>query len=121
QPNICNIEVFLTNTNVEDGHGKNLEMDQRGDVISLGGNISDDGTRSIFSMGGVPYDTTIFSQPPDFTNRVPNLLALADNHGPTFTYGLAFDSAAINTTVSNSPGAAFYNTLGTDQRSYWRT
>src|SRR5882724_2266163 len=121
RPNVFNTEIFLQNTIVADGHGKNLEMDQSGDVISLGGNISDDGTTSIFSMGGVPYDTTIFSQPPDFTNRVPNLLALADNHGPTFTYGLAFNSAAINTTVSNTSAALFYNTLATDQRSYWRT
>src|SRR5207253_588773 len=31
------------------------------------------------------------------------------------------NSPAINTTISNAPGATFYNTQGTDQRGYWRT
>src|SRR5262249_34670883 len=120
RPNVFDTEVWLQNSVVADGLGKNLEMDQSGDVISLGGNLSDDGTRSIFSIGGFPYDTTIFRQPPDFTNTPPNVLALADNHGPTMTYALSNNSAAINTTISNTPGAAFYDTQGTDQRGYWR-
>jgi hypothetical protein len=121
RPNVVNTEVWLQNTIVADGQGKNLEMDQSGDVISLGGNLSDDGTTTIFSIGGFPFDTTIFAQPPDFTNTPPVIGPLTNNQGPTFTYALSNNSPAINATVSNSPAGTFYGTLGTDQRGYWRT
>jgi VCBS repeat-containing protein len=121
RPNVFNTEVWLQDTIVADGSGKNLEMDMSGDVISLGGNLSDDATHSIFSMGGYPYDTTIFTHPPDFTNTTPNLLPLTNNLGPTYTFALAGNSAAINGSVSNAPGATFYGLIATDQRGYWRT
>jgi len=123
RPNVFNTVVKLQNSIVADGQGKNIEMDMSGAVISLGGNISDDATASIFSSGGSATNTFIFHTPLDQVN-VPAtnlLLALANNGGPTLTPALVASSPAINSAVSNAPGASFYPTLGTDQRGYFRS
>ncbi|WP_160164644.1 Ig-like domain-containing protein [Pedosphaera parvula] len=120
RPNVFNTVVQLQNTIVADGQGKNLEMDQSGAIISLGGNISDDATSSIFSAGGAPVATTILDQFSDFTNSIPSLLTLTNYGGPTLTYALGQTSVAIGSAVSNTPSAAFFDTLGTDQRGFIR-
>ena len=48
RPNVFNTIVQLQNTIVADGQGKNIEMDFSGALLSLGGNISDDATATIF-------------------------------------------------------------------------
>ena len=85
RPNVFNTFVKLQNTIVADGHGKNIEMDQSGAAISLGGNISDDSTATIFSAGGNPQNTFIFHPPADQTNVATASIAdaLANNGGPT--------------------------------------
>src|SRR5581483_11580211 len=120
RPNVFNTTVQLQNTIVADGSGKNLEMDESGAIISLGGNISDDGTATIYSAGGAPVDTVILDQPTDRTNLSPVLLSLANNGGPTLTYALATNSPAVGNAASNTPAATFYTTLGTDQRGFFR-
>ncbi len=123
RPNVFNAFVQLQNTIVADGQGQNLEVDESGAITSLGGNLSDDSTASIFSIGGAPYDVTIFD--PDFlldqTNTNPELLPLANNGGgQTLTFALDTNSPAIDASISNAPSATFYDTQGTDQRGYWR-
>ena len=123
RPNVFNTIVQLQNTIVADGQGRNIEMDQSGAVISLGGNISDDATSSTFSSGGMATNTFIFHTPADQVS-VPAtnvLMALANNGGPTPTFALTTNSPAIGNVISNSPSAAFYTTLGTDQRGYFRS
>jgi len=123
RPNVENTYIKVQNSLFADGHGKNIEMDQSGNVISLGGNISDDNTYSIFSAGGVPQDNFVFAPPLDQTNVSAAGLfsALANNNGPTATYALIPGSSALDNIVSNFPAAPFYGTLGTDQRGYFRT
>ncbi len=112
RPNVFNSQVLLKNTIVADGHGENLDVDESGLIVSLGGNLSDDSTRTVFSFGGEPYEIVIFEPPADQTNVAPRLGPLAVNAGQTRTHGLDFDSPAL--------AAAVTNTLGTDQRGYWR-
>ena len=123
RPNVDNTYVMLQNSILADGEGQNIEMDESGYVVSLGGNISDDSTYTIFSAGGAPQDNFIFSPPLDQTN-VPAasiFASLADNNGPTATCALVPGSSALDNVVSNFPAAPFYTTLGSDQRGYFRT
>ena len=122
RPNNFNTVVQLRNTIVADGRGKNIEMDQSGAVISLGGNISDDATATIFSAGGAATNTFIFRPSIDLTsvNRTNLLALLANNGGPTLTCALPTNSLALSFAKSNSPSDAFYATLGTDQRGFFR-
>src|SRR5581483_4758109 len=87
---------------------------------SLGGNISDDGTATIFSAGGAPVDTVIFDLPTDRTNTNPQLLTLSNNGGPTLTCALQTNSPALGNAASNTPASIFYGALATDQRGYFR-
>lgn len=112
QPNVFNTQVLLKNTIVADGRGGNLDVDESGLIVSYGGNVSDDSTRTIFSFGGDPYEIVIFQPPADKTNVAPRLGPLAANSGPTRTHALDYNSPAL--------AAAVTNTLGTDQRGYWR-
>ena len=123
RPNVFNTVVKVQNSIFADGLGKNIEMDQSGAVVSLGGNISDDNTHSIFSAGGYALDNFVFTLPRDLTNipAASIFSALADNHGPTFTCALVNGSLARDSAISNLTTAAFYATLGTDQRGYFRT
>jgi VCBS repeat-containing protein len=119
RPNVFNTVVQVQNTIFADGQGKNLEMDESGAIISLGGNISDDSTSSIFSAGGAPVATTILDQSSDFTNSVPSLLTLTNYGGPTLTYALGQTNAAIANAVSNTLSSVF-DVMGTDQRGFVR-
>ncbi|MCX6896826.1 MAG: lamin tail domain-containing protein, partial [Verrucomicrobia bacterium] len=122
RPNVFNTFVQLQNTIVADGSGRNLEMDESGLIVSLGGNISDDATATTYSIGGPATNNYIFHPPADQINiPATNLLAaLASNGGPTPTFALTSGSSAIGNAFSNTPSAAFYATLGTDQRGYFR-
>ena len=117
RPNVFNTYVQLQNSIVADGQGKNLEMDDSGTVLSLGGNLSDDSTTTTFSTGGGATNTVIFHPPLDYVNTNPQLLGLSNNGGPTSTFALNGGSAAVSNAVS--PGAAL-DTLGTDQRGFFR-
>src|SRR6185503_3350899 len=112
RPNVFNCKVLLKNNVLADGRGENLDVDDSGSIISFGGNVSDDSTRTIFSFGGEPYEVVLFTPPMDKTNVAPRLMPLAVNAGQTRTHALDFLSPAL--------AAAVTNTLGTDQRGYWR-
>ena len=112
RPNVFNCIVQLKNSVLADGRGENLDVDDSGSIVSFGGNVSDDSTRTIFSFGGEPYEVVLLTPPADKTNVAPRLLPLAVNLGQTRTHALDFSSPALAATVTN--------TLGTDQRGYWR-
>jgi len=111
--NVSKTSVRVKNTITADGQGNNMEVDQTGGVISLGGNISDDSTRSIFSQGGAPYDIILFDHISDFTQTNALLGELRNNLGPTLSHAPLLGSPAI--------GHALNNDVGTDQRGYWRS
>ncbi len=111
--NVAKTSVRIRNTITADGRANNLQIDQTGAITSLGGNISDDATRTLFSSGGFPYDVVVFDQTTDRVSTDAKLLPLTNNLGPTWTHALAADSPAI--------GFAVNNDLGTDQRGYWRS
>lgn len=124
RPNGDNSDVFLQNSILADGQGNNLELDLSGNVMSLGGNLSDDSTRQTYSSGGAPVYYYIFSPPLDRTNiPATNVLAaLANNSGPTLTYALLPTGPAVGNAVSNVPSAPYNaSTVGADQRGYFRT
>ncbi|MGZ4961054.1 MAG: Ig-like domain-containing protein [Limisphaerales bacterium] len=117
RPNVFNTYVQLQNSIVADGQGNNLEMDDSGTILSLGGNLSDDSTTTTFSTGGSATNTIIFHPPTDFVNTNPQLLGLANNGGPTSTFALGGGSAAVSNAVS---AGAVLDALGTDQRGFFR-
>jgi VCBS repeat-containing protein len=117
RPNVFNTFVQLQNTIVADGQGKNLEMDDSGTILSLGGNMSDDSTTTSFSTGGAATNIVIFHPPADYTNASLSLAALANNGGSTLTYALGADSAAISNALTSG---VVLDTLGTDQRGFFR-
>ncbi len=120
RPNVFNTFVLLQNSILADGRGKNLDMDHSGTVLSLGGNISDDSTATIFSSGGAATNTIIFHPPADLTNTVSPLFALTNNGGPTLTYALGTTNVAINRAISGDNAEPFLSALGSDQRGYFR-
>lgn len=120
RPNVFNTFVEVANSIFGDGKGKNLEMDESGIILSLGGNISDDSTRTTFSIGGAPYDIVILDQLTDFTNRAPRLFSLGANGGPTRTHLLQNGSPAIGNAVASGADASLGTELGADQRGFWR-
>ncbi|MEI7729606.1 MAG: Ig-like domain-containing protein [Verrucomicrobiota bacterium] len=106
--------VDVKNTIVADGHGTNLAVDAGAEIRTLGGNISDDSTRIVFSQSGDPVNVVIFTNASDLVS-VTNvgLLPLTNNGGGTMTHALSASSPAIGHAVTNS--------LATDQRGYLRS
>jgi uncharacterized repeat protein (TIGR01451 family)/CSLREA domain-containing protein len=105
-------DFVLANTLLADNMGKSVEINcgctggvtlacSDLDVSSQGGNLSSDFSCGLNSAAG------------DFTGPDPQLLALADNGGPTQTHALDFDSVAIDAARdANCAGAG----INTDQR-----
>ncbi|MDB6035773.1 MAG: Outer rane adhesin like protein, partial [Verrucomicrobiales bacterium] len=120
RPNVFDANVLVQNSIFADAQGYNLYLDGSGMIVSLGGNLSDDSTKAVFSIGGVPFDHVILDAFHDQINLGAGLLPLAANGGATRTFALTGSSLAINSAVSNETSATFFGTLGTDQRGYWR-
>src|SRR5205085_11101608 len=89
RPNVFDANVFVQNCIFADGQGSNLYLDGSGMILSLGGNISDDSTRTIFSIGGASYDIVILDGSSDKTRQSTGLLPLDANGGPTRTFALS--------------------------------
>lgn len=86
-----------------------------GSYTSLGGNLATDDTSTTYATAG---DITILNHEDDLISVTElDLIALADNGGPTLTCGLGATSVAKNFAVSPSVTA---DTLMTDQRGVWR-
>ncbi|HEX7652378.1 MAG TPA: Ig-like domain-containing protein, partial [Verrucomicrobiae bacterium] len=123
-PNVFNTFINVQNSIFADGYDNNFFLDNSGLVRSYGGNISDDDTYTVFSMGGGVAENFVFSPSLNDQTNIPAALLLgplADYHGPTLTYAVLTNGLAFGASVSNFPGAAFYNLTGADQRGYFRT
>ncbi len=127
-----NTWVWMLNTIVADATGRNLAVEAGARILSLGGNVSDDATETIFSQGGESYVVQLFHPHPDSAARFsqsgaqapydvvsleegaenPILEPLGDNGGPTKTHALPEASQLI--------GYGLVSERAVDQRGRWR-
>lgn len=94
--NVFGTLVAARNSIFADQRGKNLEVSGAGEIISDGGNISDDATRTILTQGGQPKDIYLLDQASDQTNKLAKLDAFAGTLRPTGLYPLLSGSSAIS-------------------------
>jgi len=100
--NVSNTRVVLTNSIFSDFSARNLQVAGGSEMVSGGGNLSNDNTASTHLVGGVPQLVTLLnqvndpSQPgDDQVNVDPRLAALATVEGQTRGHRLLPDSPAI--------------------------
>lgn len=98
--NVFGTEVHVFNSIFADRQGRNLQIKGAADVISLGGNISDDTALSFLVQAGIPKAVQLLDHPRDRTELDPRLLPLATHGAPTAHYPLADVSPAIDTSYS---------------------
>lgn len=110
--NVSNSRVLLTNNIFADFSGRNLVVVGGAEMLSAGGNISNDNTSTTFIQGGVPQLAVLLNQTTDKRNLNPKLGTYGQVEGQTRAYRLLPDSPAIGTAVA---GAAT-----TDQRGVIR-
>ncbi len=92
-------EVRARNSIFADGQRANLEVRGAGRIVSDGGNVSDDSTRTILTQGGLPKAIVLFSATTDLTDTDPLLLPLDSHLQPTAGYPPAAGSPAIGRAV----------------------
>jgi VCBS repeat-containing protein len=95
-----------------DQSGRNLNVSNAGDIISLGGNISDDSTRTLLTQGGESEEVFLLDHVTDLTNTDAKLAPLVQIGNPTPYYPLLSGSPAI--------GLAPASTQSLDQRGVLR-
>ncbi len=113
--NVFGTVVSVRNSVFADGQGRNLEVQGAGRIVSLGGNVSDDPTRTTLVQGGQPKLVILLSGANDLTEAATDQLLempLNETLGPTALYALKAGSPAIGRAVSP--------TLATDQRGVIR-
>jgi hypothetical protein len=92
--NVFGTLVEVLNSVFADGRDKNLEVAGAGRIVSLGGNVSDDSTRTILTQGGEPKLVTLLDQASDATEASPPVGPLNAQLRPTPGYPLTVASAA---------------------------
>ncbi|BCX47598.1 integrin alphabeta-propellor repeat protein [Haloferula helveola] len=111
--NVANTRVLLTNTIFNDGSARNLQVAGSGEIVSVGGNLSDDNTATTLIQGGTPQQVYLLSQPTDQRAVNPLLGPLEPIEGPSMGYRLLTGSPAI--------GMALPDVLMLDQRGVFRS
>lgn len=106
--NVSNSRVLLSNSIFADFSARNLRVAGGAEILSSGGNISNDNTSTTFIQGGVPQAAVLLNQTTDKRNLDPKLGVFGPVEGPTRAYRLRPDSPAIN--------AAIAGVAATDQR-----
>jgi len=91
--------VTLRNSIFADGRDNNLKVQGAADIISEGGNVSDDNTRAILTQNGQPQAVILLSQSSDATNANVRLSGLNTNQKPTPVYLPLLGSPAIGRAV----------------------
>ncbi len=111
--NVFGSGVRVRNSIFADGRTRNLEVAGAASIISLGGNASDDRTRTVLTQDGQPKEVFLLDHASDLTN-VSGLvtLPLDEARHPLPGYELPRTSPAL--------GQAVAPALPTDQRGFWR-
>jgi VCBS repeat-containing protein len=110
--NVSNSRALLKNNIFADFSTRNLKVAGGAEILSGGGNISNDNTTTDFIQGGVPQLAVLLNQPTDKRNLDPKLAALGTVEGNTRGHRLLPDSPAIN--------AGIAGVAATDQRGVIR-
>ena len=98
--NVSNSRVLLRNNVFADFSARNLKVAGGAEILSGGGNISNDNTTTDFIQGGVPQLAVLLNQLTDKRNLDPKLAPLANVEGNTRGHRLLPDSPAINSGVA---------------------
>ena len=98
--NVSNSRVLLRNNVFADFSARNLKVAGGAEILSGGGNISNDNTTTDFIQGGVPQLAVLLNQLTDKRNLDPKLAPLANVEGNTRGHRLLPDSPAINAGVA---------------------
>lgn len=109
--NVFGTVITVRNTIFNDNTGQALEVAGSGEIISQGGNISDDTTRTILMQGGQPQSIVLLDHANDAPSMNPLLTPFNALIKPTPGYGLLAGSPAIGRGV---------NAVATDQRAVLR-
>ncbi len=112
--------VELSNSIFADGNQRNLHVLGAGGIVSKGGNLSDDSTRTTFTQGGVPKSVILLSHMDPVTDALddqtlvdPLVASLQTTTGPTKVHPLNPISTAIaGAAQSPTPLAVKIDQLG---------
>ncbi len=110
--NVFGTEVGVRNSIFADGQGRNLEVQGAASLLSGGGNISDDQTRTVLTQDGQPRAVILLNGPGDRTNAVNVIHPLDETVRPVAGYPPVAFGPAI--------GRAVQPVLPTDQRGSFR-
>lgn len=110
--NVSNTRVAILNSALADFSSRNLGVAGAGEILSNGGNISNDNTTSPYIQGGVPQETVFFNQATDQRNVDPMLAPLATLEGGVRGHRLLAGSPAA--------GAALVGKAAVDGRGVRR-
>jgi VCBS repeat-containing protein len=94
--NVSNSRVLLRNNVFADFSARNLKVAGGAEILSGGGNISNDNTTTDFIQGGVPQLAVLLNHTTDKRNLDPKLAPLAQVEGNTRGHRLLPDSPAVN-------------------------
>jgi len=98
--NVFGTMVYLKNSVVADGQGRNLQVGGAGRIISQGGNVSDDAATTTLIQGGVPQDIVFLNGTGDLVSATGIIGPLAELRGPVAVHPLLTNSPAIGRGVS---------------------
>lgn len=110
--NVSNSRIDLTNNVFNDFSNRNLAVAGGGQMVSQGGNLSDDNTSTTFLQGGVPQQVNILNQPTDLRQKDAKLAPITALESRTRGYRLLAGSPAI--------GAGLGGIAALDQRGVSR-
>lgn len=86
--------VLVGNSILADGAGYNLYLSGGAEIVSKGGNISDDDTTTILVRSGDPQQIALLSEDSDITSTDPELGLLTQYTGGLYAYPLIGGGAA---------------------------
>lgn len=98
--NVSNSRVLLANNIFADFSARNLKVVGGAEILSAGGNISNDNTTTDFIQGGVPQQAVLLNQLTDKRNLDPKLAPIAAVEGNTRGHRLLADSPAVNAGIA---------------------
>ena len=103
QANVFNTYVAVRNSIFADGRGQNLAVEGAAEIVSEGGNLSDDSTRVFLMQGGVPEEVILLNATHDVRSvNIATMLRLPFDEWvrPSGVYRLAVLSPAIANAVA---------------------